>query len=162
MKPIMACTVSTLSSIIIANYHNISRYKWRSYLQAQVVPCCHDAMCLFAYICTKHVQKSKSCDFCGRLPLSDGVWGLFLVQVHPCQHHDWYCNTGSSTSAQSLKPTATDVFQRLHASHAEAGQKAEALVVMNLIVKRERCHAKIHGAPDVEIGVKTSTIRHLR
>lgn len=33
--------------------------------------------------------------------------------------------TTSSKSAQSLKPTATDVFQRLHASHAEAGQKAE-------------------------------------
>ena len=65
----------------------------------------------------------------------------------------------SSTSAQSLKPTATDVFQRLHASHAEAGQKEETVVtVMNLIVERERCHAKIHGAPVVEIDLKKSTI----
>ena len=87
-------------------------------------------------------------------------WGLgiFPCPSPPLHHHDCDCTTSSSTGAQSLKPTATDVFQRLHASHAEAGQKAETLVVMNLIVKPERCHAKIHGAPDVEIGMKTSTI----
>ena len=34
--------------------------------------------------------------------------------------------------------------------------------MMNLIVKRERCHAKIHGAPVVEIDLKKSTIARER
>lgn len=92
MQPIMAFTVSTFIIYFSCKepirMTDIMRH---TYCLAVMMQCVylHDLI-LHNFSCIRNHQKPKVCDVCRCLPLSDRVWGLFLVQVHHRQYHHRY------------------------------------------------------------------------